>query len=1110
MSDRFHPLGAGRLAAWIASELNGSASVLGIPQELVFDPRPDDRLTLTIRGRRLETPVGVAAGPHSQLAGNIVAAWLCGARVIELKTVQTLDEISVAKPCIDMQDEGYNVEWSQELKVRESFSEYLTAWVLIHALHARLGFPGARPGVLFDVSVGYDLEGLKSPNMVWYLEHVINAGDELDRCVAAVGQHLPEALDLDIPRRLADSVTLSTLHGCPPHEIGAIVEHLLDDWRLHTAVKLNPTLLGLETVRDILADDLGWSDIEPQVAAFESDIVYPDALALLERLRMHGERSGFEVGVKLCNTLPVVNRRPTFPATESTAYLSGRPLRALAVELAHRLTEDTDGRLAISFAGGADATGTPALLAAGLRPVTLCSDLLRPGGYLRLGHVIDAIDDALEQAGAHSLDAFALARAGGHDVHAAARRNLARHAERLRHDPELRRDRYRRDRTKTSRALDLFDCIMAPCTDACSVDQRVPEYMRRVAAGDIDGAAAVIAADNPLPSILGRACHHPCEPVCLRSHLDEPLAIREIKRFVSEHGVAPDPAPRESPGLRIAVVGGGPCGLAAAAFLARAGVSVTIFEARDEGGGMVSATIPGYRAAPEAIRRDLETIDRLGVRLVTGIRVGHDVTVDELLRDGFAHVVVAIGAQRGLRLGLDGEEATGVLDGLDFLRAVRRGNAPELGSRVAVVGGGDVAMDCARSACRLCGGGVEVLYRRTQAEMPAHPEELLDLVAEGVTVRELVKPRRLRVEHGRLHAVELAEMILGDADASGRPQPVERPGSCVVLEVDTLIVAIGQRTDLTPLDGLDVERTPNGFVAVDPETMATSYDRVWAGGDVVAPGPSSIVEACGDGRRIARAILAREGLLETPMPAVPVRSFDRAELLRRRSGRASRIEVPRSTRPFPGAFLEVVGTLSPASAVHEAARCLDCDLLCSTCEWVCPNRAIVTYRLEPLRVPTDGARTGVAFEVAQAHQVAVLADLCNECGNCATFCPTAGRPFRDKPRVFFDRGDFEAETDNAFMLLAVDGAVVIQARAGGELHQLRDGNPVRYRGPGGGAGLDRYNLEVVSGNEPPFALCGAMLTLLRGITGSMPHLPLVEPELGWVLGAQQGSATGDR
>lgn len=1085
MSDRFRPLGPRRLASWIGRELQASDSIFGIPRELWFRPSATDRFAFEHRGARLQTPIGVAAGPHTQLAQNIVVAWLCGARVIELKTVQTLDRIEVKKPCIDMQDEGYNIEWSQELTVQQSFREYLTAWVLIHTLHAELGFEGTDPGVLFDLSVGYDLEGIQKPNMRWYLAHMADSGKELQDCVSEVAHAFPRALDLEFPSRISDSVTLSTLHGCPPEEIGAIAEHLIETWGLHTAVKLNPTLLGYEVVREILIDGLRWANVEPHRPAFDTDIGYADAIALLEGLHRFGRRRGLDFGIKLCNTLPVVNRCPEFDVDEATAYLSGRPLHALAVELARRLRDDTDGRIDISFAGGADAFNTPALLAAGLRPITTCSDLLRPGGYLRLGQYLEEIDTALDHARCTDLDDLITQGCdGARTVSDAARRNLDRYADGLRNDPELARDSYRRRATKTDRSLGFFDCIEAPCTDACSVSQRVPGYMRKVATGDVDAAAEIIAQDNPLPAILGRACHHPCEPVCLRTHLDQPVAIREIKRFALEHGqLQIRPSPTAVALLKVAVIGAGPCGLAAAAELARSGVEAVLFEARDEGGGMVSATIPGYRASPDAVRRDIDAITSLGVKVRYGVSVGRDLTLEELLKGEFSHVVVAIGAQRGLRLGLDGEATPGILDGLDFLREARRGSPSGIGRRVAVVGGGDVAMDCARSARRLTGGRVEILYRRTIDEMPAHPEEIHDLLAEGITIRELVAPRRVIADENRLRALDCATMTLGEPDASGRPRPVESPGGDVTLDIDTLIVAIGQRADLEIFSGSQVRTTDSGYLVVDPETLETSIHRVYAGGDLREPGPSNIVDACGDGQLIARAILAREKI-ERPSdgrePRHPLDREDRIDLLARRAHRLPRVDVPRKQEIDQRGFDEVVDTLGERAAASEASRCLDCDHLCSTCDGVCPNRAIATYFLEP--APPDSSDHRARFTPpTQIPQVAVLADLCNECGNCATFCPTSGRPWRDKPRVFFHRADFEAEDDNAFMLMTIDGRLAIQARFRGNTLQRVIGDRSR---PG------------TTGATQEAAI---MATLLRGLSESMPQLPIPEATPDWLI-----------
>ncbi len=208
----------------------------------------------------METPIGVAAGPHSQLAQNIIAAWLCGARFIELKTVQTLDNLEISKPCIDMQDEGYNVEWSQELEVEQSFHEYLHAWVLIHALHRHLGFPGNAPGVIFNLSVGYDLAGIRQPNMQWYLDHVQDAGEDLERCIEDRRRHFPEIPDTTVPVQMSDNVTLSTMHGCPPEEIGAISAYLLANGVSTPASNSTPPFSEPDRVRRILNERLGYHE----------------------------------------------------------------------------------------------------------------------------------------------------------------------------------------------------------------------------------------------------------------------------------------------------------------------------------------------------------------------------------------------------------------------------------------------------------------------------------------------------------------------------------------------------------------------------------------------------------------------------------------------------------------------------------------------------------------------------------------------------------------------------------------------------------------------------------------------------------------------------------
>jgi putative selenate reductase len=1117
------------LVDWIFQELEQKGRIFGVPRELFFRPAAGDPFVRDVYGTRLETPFGVAAGPHSQMAQNIVVAWLCGARFIELKTVQTLDELEIAKPCIDVEDEGYNVEWSQELEVEQSFDEYLRAWVLVHALHAALGFPGARPGVVFNISVGYDLEGLKKPNVRWYLDHMRDAGELLDRHVDAVARRFPRARELAIPRRISNSVTLSTMHGCPPDEIGRISRHLIEEHGLHTSVKLNPTLLGPARVREILGRELGFTQVTVPDEAFGHDLKWADAQPLLEDLRAAAAQKGVTFGVKLSNTLEVVNHRRVFSEKEKMMYLSGRPLHALTVHLADQIARRFDGGLLMSFAGGADAFNAAHLLRAGMSTVTTCTDLLRSGGYLRLRQYVDNTRSAMEAVGARSLDELVVesarrdawptdgrGRARANDavraatgVRESALANLGRYAAMVLGEPEYQRESHHRSRSKTRRPLGLFDCIEAPCMDECNIDQQVPRYMELVREGRFAEAVSVTREDNALAAVLGRACDHRCESTCVRVHYDEPLAIREMKRFIMEHEgepAAPAALPRRD--ARVAIVGAGPCGLSAAYFLARAGYEATVYEAHEKSGGQVSGTIPAYRLPLLPIEQDERFLASLGVRVEYGRRVGEGLSVADLRAQGHRYVVVAAGAQRGVRLGLPGDDAAGVYDGLTFLRAVRDGRPPEMGKNVVVVGGGDVAMDCARTARRLGGGRVVVAYRRSREEMPAQREEIVDLLEEGCELVLLVAPKALGVTGGRLKSVTLERMTLGPADASGRRRPVPS-GETFELPADNLLLAIGQRTDLA-LFGAGGRAEPprldpSGYVAVDPSTRETSVAGVFAGGDVIGESPLSIVKAMGDGKQIAAEIRRREEGFAAP--SKPAREVDLVDLLRRRGERVHRVPTHHRPAGERAGFDEVLVGYAEAEAKAEAARCLDCDVMCSLCVSVCPNLAFLTYESAPLRASlatlerrggtyvAGAART--AFEVAQAHQVAVLTDFCNECGNCTTFCPTAGAPYKDKPRLYVHEGEFVAQRDNAFQLRRDGERWSLRGRFAGATHELALGEDLAYRTPDVEARLAPKTLAVLSaralGESGPASIelgpAAVLLALLEGLVSSAPHLP---------------------
>jgi putative selenate reductase len=1048
MSGLFQPITADQLFSWVFSELDSHDAVFGIPRAHFFMPGSDSVYESVVFGHRLGTPFGPAAGPHTQMAQNIVAAWLCGARYIELKTVQTLDELDVSKPCIDMADEGYNVEWSQELKIHESVEEYLRAWVLIHALHHKLGFPGDSPGVVFNLSVGYDLAGIRQANMQWFLDRMQDAGEHKQKLVDQFARYYPAVAGLEIPDRVSDNVTLSTMHGCPPREIESIATYLMQERGLHTLVKCNPTLLGPERVREILNKNLRYDDVVVPDAAFDHDLKFADAVPMLRNLRGVAEACGLEFGVKLSNTLEVENPGSVFAANEKTMYLSGRPLHAITVNLASMLDDEFDSELLMSFSAGANCFNAPDLLAAGMQTVTTCSDLLKTGGYLRLLQYIENLDAAMAEAGTTSLGEF----------REVARRDLRDFAAHTVSDPLYVKDTFDTAHTKTHRELDYFDCIEAPCVGACPLGQKVPQYMRAVREGDDTEALRIVCDDNPLPCVLGRACDHLCEQVCVRNHLDEPLAIRDVKRFISDVDELPTTEPMvepeaESLNRRVAIIGGGPGGMAAAKELAAAGCDVEVFEQQEYAGGMAGGTVPEYRLPDRIVAKDLKPLEDLGVIFHYGKRAGRDFSLSQLRGDGFDSIVITVGAQRGKSLGLEREDCSGVIDALRFLRQAREDKPVDLGNRIGVIGAGDTAIDCARVARRLSGREVQLVYRRTIDQMPADPEEVEQLLEEGIEVIELCKPQRLIVDDGKLQGLVCRRMeYKGDRDTSGRKIPHEVPGTDFEMAFDTLIVAISQGAMLGFLEDESIELNERGFIETDPVTLETSSAGVYAGGDVANDGPATIVEAAAAGKAIATAILNRE----VQMPIRPATDANTVSLVRRKSRRAWRVPAPQLPLDYRQGFDEVMLTYGDDQAREEAARCLDCDTYCSQCVSVCPNLALQTYETD-----TSGSHA------RQRYQVAVIADLCNECGNCTTFCPAAGKPYRDKPRLYLDRPEFEAEDDNAFMVFRNGSNWSMDARHRGETH--------------------RFDLEDDRNDVQPFA---AMRVLLSGIASSMPQLPV--------------------
>ena len=1014
-TDRFTPLDAATLLRWMQHDLPNK-QLFGIDRELFFMPKPDDPFRMERYGKVLETPLGVAAGPHTQLAQNILSAWLCGARYIELKTVQVLDELNVAKPCIDMADEGYNCEWSQELKLDQSFEEYLKAFVLLYVLRDMLNLPveaepGKGPGFIFNMSAGYNLEGIKSPALQRFLDRMENAEEDVKRIKAGLAPLYPAIEKMPIPARLSDNLTVSTMHGCPPDEVESIGRYFITERKYNTAIKLNPTLLGPERLRGILNTQLGYDVCVPD-EAFGHDLKYNDGVAIIRNLAAAAETAGVAFGLKLTNTLETANEKQNLPRSEGMVYMSGRSLHPISINLAERLQQEFDGKLDIAFSAGVDTFNVADTLACGLRPITMSSDILKPGGYGRLHQYLDTLRAEMRKAGAHTIAEWEKSRSpiAGNPGFA----NLVSYAAAV----LGKRSRYHKERfpyvsVKTERPLPRFDCAAAPCMSGCPAEQDIPRYLDAVARGDFELAWRVITATNPFPNVQGMACNHQCQSRCTRINYDKPLMIREVKRFVTEKmAEAASGVPAAQTGKRAAVIGAGPAGLSCARFLAAQGVEVHLYEEKPVLGGMAGDAIPAFRLTGDSLRRDIDAILKLGVRL------HKDTPVDAALFDTLAEendaVYIAVGAQESLPLGIPGEDAAGVLDQLSFLSAVRRCEPTGIGSHAVVIGAGNSAMDCARAARRLVGenGSVTIAYRRTRKEMPADIEEIEAALDEGVRIVELCAPEEVLADGGRVSGLRCRRMQLVPDPDGGRPRPVPTDET-FTLGADTLIVSIGQRVKAGFLPGAMT-------LKADPHTSQTSLPNVFAGGDAVR-GAATLINAVADGRHAAETILARLGL-SAQATATPS-DERRPDLDGLRIRQATRVMGPALPERSPEDRLDfdpAIRTLTEEEAMDESRRCLQCDLVCNVCTTVCPNRANVALLSLPMPHPVqvavrdgDGVRVETLSNrrLEQSYQIVNIADACNECGNCATFCPSAGAPYRDKPRIHLSRESFDNAPD---------------------------------------------------------------------------------------------------
>jgi formate dehydrogenase beta subunit len=493
--------------------------------------------------------------------------------------------------------------------------------------------------------------------------------------------------------------------------------------------------------------------------------------------------------------------------------------------------------------------------------------------------------------------------------------------------------------------------LQAPCSQACPSHIDVPRYVKYIGEGKPDEALAVIREKIPFPSVCGRVCFHPCEAKCRRTEVDQPISIRVLKRWAAQHDNRQwkeKGRKATSTGKKVAIVGGGPAGLTAAYYLAKSGHAATVFEALPEAGGMMRVGIPDYRLPKDVLKAEIEDIKAAGVEIKTNTRVE---SLDELFQGGYNAIFLALGAHEGMKLGVEGENVTGVIDCATFLREVALGEKVSMGKRVAVVGGGNAAIDAARVALRVGAQQVTMLYRRTKAEMPANPEEIIAAEEENVKIEYLVNPTRITKKENEL-VVECIRMKLGEPDESGRRRPEPIKGSEFSTIYDTIIAAIGQRPLIPKTFNVAADR--GNVIKVDAKTLATSKEAVFAGGDAQT-GPASVIAAIAAGRLGAISIdkfLGGKGEIDEVL-AQPGEKIKPIRVSDKTRHRIHPDELQAGERVK--SFAEAEKPFTEKMAVEEAKRCLECDMayqvesitadmgyciFCGLCVEACPRDAL--------------------------------------------------------------------------------------------------------------------------------------------------------------------------
>lgn len=633
MSEYMRPIEFPRLIEWALEEYKNEGSVFSIPKEK-FYKNGNGKSLVTVFGDEIGSAVGPAAGPHTQLAENLIASYLVGGRYMELKTCQIMDGeelmAAIPKPCINAEDEAYNCEWSTELKIEEAAAEYIKAEIAIIVLAKEFGISDKKDFVL-NMSVGYNLEGIKSPKVDNFINSLMDASNTkvFKDAIAYLKENIDQFKNVNlkdiesIDSKICNSMTLSTMHGTPAGEIEEIAAYLMKDKGLNTFVKCNPTLVGYDYAREIL-DKLGYRYMDFDKGQFDIDLSFDESITIFKRLLDLAKENNLVFGCKLSNTFPVIQKRGELPSDDM--YMSGRALLPLTITAAYKLSEAFAGKLPMSYCGGADGLNIREIFEIFNQPITVSTTLLKPGGYYRLKDLAEQTEDLL-----------------GKKYEGIDNAKMKAIVDNLESSDLYKKNPKQRIRTRNWESdLPMVDCYTAPCEEeGCPLGQQIPAYLHYAEKGDYKKAMEIIAIDNTAPAILAETCYEFCKKYCTRVDYEQGLNIRDVKKevvdayydkYIENLNIGP---------IKVAdkaiIIGGGPAGLAAGVFLRRNGIEAKVVEKSDRLFGYANELVP-----KEVIDKDIRLLEKIGVPY----ELNNDVAVNiRKLKEEYKYIIIATGSK---------------------------------------------------------------------------------------------------------------------------------------------------------------------------------------------------------------------------------------------------------------------------------------------------------------------------------------------------------------------------------------------------------------------------------------------------------------------------------